>query len=148
ITYQRVSGIKRPGLSALITIRSYLVSASSVASAATAPKFPALTPRNLTGLTFAGIAALSLLGLQHDSLPAPAPVQVAVVQPVIVAKPVLPKGPSIFQIESTMSTRQLIARWNPLIAAASKRFGVPEEWIRAVMRQESGGHLELVEGQP
>lgn len=124
------------------------MSASSVATAATAPRFPALPLRNLAALSFAGIAALTLLGLSQDSLPAPAPVKqhISLLAPVV-AKP-LPKGPSIFELENAMSTRDLIARWNPIVAAASKRFGVPEEWVRAVMRMESGGRLELVEGQP
>ena len=32
-----------------------------------------------------------------------------------------------------------LARWQNFIAAASHRFGIPEAWIRAVMRAESGG---------
>src|SRR4051794_24864170 len=31
--------------------------------------------------------------------------------------------------------------WRPHIREASARFGVPERWIRAVMRQESGGRI-------
>ena len=31
--------------------------------------------------------------------------------------------------------------WGPYIREASKRFDVPETWIRALMRQESGGNL-------
>ncbi|MFT9222487.1 transglycosylase SLT domain-containing protein, partial [Gluconobacter oxydans] len=31
--------------------------------------------------------------------------------------------------------------WGPYIREASNRFDVPEAWIRAVMQQESGGHL-------
>ncbi len=30
--------------------------------------------------------------------------------------------------------------WGPYISEASTRFAVPEQWIRAVIRQESGGH--------
>jgi hypothetical protein len=33
----------------------------------------------------------------------------------------------------------LVNRWAPYIAAASRRFGVPEQWGRAVMHAESGG---------
>jgi cell division septation protein DedD len=36
--------------------------------------------------------------------------------------------------------------WGPYIDEASKRFDVPETWIRAVMHQESGGH-EFINGQ-
>lgn len=34
-------------------------------------------------------------------------------------------------------------RWHSQIAEASERFGVPEEWIRRVMRAESGGRTML-----
>ncbi len=36
--------------------------------------------------------------------------------------------------------------WGPYIREAAQRFAVPEKWIRAVMRQESGGH-EYLHGQ-
>jgi len=35
-----------------------------------------------------------------------------------------------------------VARWEPIIAAASIRFGVPQTWIAHVMQQESGGRTE------
>lgn len=41
----------------------------------------------------------------------------------------------------------LIARWQPFIAEASQRFSIPEAWIAAVMRVESGGNTMLA-GQP
>ena len=37
--------------------------------------------------------------------------------------------------------------WGPYIQEASRRFTVPERWIREVMRQESGGH-QYLNGQP
>ncbi|MCQ8279252.1 lytic transglycosylase domain-containing protein [Acetobacteraceae bacterium KSS8] len=37
--------------------------------------------------------------------------------------------------------------WRPYIRDASNRFSVPQQWIRAVMHQESGGH-EYRNGQP
>jgi soluble lytic murein transglycosylase-like protein len=37
--------------------------------------------------------------------------------------------------------------WGPYIQEAAQRFSVPQRWIRAVMRQESGGH-EYLNGQP
>jgi len=40
-----------------------------------------------------------------------------------------------------------VARWEPIIAAASIRFGVPQTWIAHVMQQESGGRTEL-NGKP
>jgi soluble lytic murein transglycosylase-like protein len=36
-----------------------------------------------------------------------------------------------------------VARWRPLIADASLRFGIPERWIERVMRAESGGRTTL-----
>jgi soluble lytic murein transglycosylase-like protein len=56
--------------------------------------------------------------------------------------------PSAFQSEQQMSHRQLMQRWNPLIAEASQRFGVPEIWIRSVMQAESGGRTMLGESRP
>jgi soluble lytic murein transglycosylase-like protein len=38
-------------------------------------------------------------------------------------------------------------RWSPHIAEASSRFGVPAEWIRRVIRAESGGQTTL-QGRP
>ena len=34
--------------------------------------------------------------------------------------------------------------WGPYIHEASGRFGVPEIWIRRVMRQESGGQEDVI----
>ena len=42
---------------------------------------------------------------------------------------------------------QSVDRWSGYIAEASARFGVPEEWIRRVMRAESGGRTVL-NGRP
>ena len=38
--------------------------------------------------------------------------------------------------------------WGPYISEASSRFGVPVAWIRAVMRQESGGRTTAADGSP
>ena len=50
---------------------------------------------------------------------------------------------------ASVPTRDLPAvdRWRPFIAEASQRFGVPEPWIREVMRVESGGRATL-NGRP
>jgi cell division septation protein DedD len=37
--------------------------------------------------------------------------------------------------------------WSPYFADASKRFDIPASWIRAVMRQESGGRLYRTNGE-
>jgi soluble lytic murein transglycosylase-like protein len=72
-------------------------------------------------------------------LPAPKP------QP---AKKIVPPVPSAFDKEQAMSYGQLMARWDPDITLASKRFAVPQAWIRAVMRAESGGRTMLGPHQP
>jgi hypothetical protein len=56
--------------------------------------------------------------------------------------------PSAYHEESTMSSSQLLNRWNGVIAEASKRFHVPQSWIRAVMARESGGRTMLGESRP
>lgn len=38
--------------------------------------------------------------------------------------------------------------WGPYINEAASRFAFPAEWIRAVMRQESGGRLNASDGSP
>jgi hypothetical protein len=55
---------------------------------------------------------------------------------------------SVFQQEQRMTFSQLMRRWNGEIAAASRRFGIPEIWIRAVMQAESGGRTMLAENRP
>ncbi len=39
-------------------------------------------------------------------------------------------------------------KWDRYIAEASDRFQVPEEWIRAVMQQESSGRTHFSDGRP
>lgn len=56
--------------------------------------------------------------------------------------------PSVFDEEAKLSSTQLLARWDAEISEASRRFRVPKPWIRAVMRQESGGRTMMAEGQP
>jgi hypothetical protein len=55
---------------------------------------------------------------------------------------------SAFGQEQQMGFGQLMHRWDPLIAQASRRFDVPEKWIQIVMRVESGGRTMSDEKQP
>lgn len=48
---------------------------------------------------------------------------------------------------ATPAAADPVARWQPLIEAASARCGVPSLWIAEVMRAESGGRTEL-NGRP
>lgn len=59
-----------------------------------------------------------------------------------------PRQPSTYDVESDMSSSQLLNRWDAFITEASERFRVPKAWIRAVMRQESGGRTMLAENKP
>jgi soluble lytic murein transglycosylase-like protein len=64
--------------------------------------------------------------------------------PAPLAKPPL----SAFQQEQRMSFGQRMQRWEPLLADASRRFNVPEKWLRAVMLAESGGRTMQGEALP
>jgi soluble lytic murein transglycosylase-like protein len=81
---------------------------------------------------------------RHDLAPAALPLATV---PAL-ARPVMRQaGPSVFEKEMAMSPQALMTRWDPLIAEASRRFDLPQDWIRAVMRQESGGRTMLDETQ-
>ena len=62
--------------------------------------------------------------------------------------PLAAARPSAFQSEQQMGYRQLMQRWEPLIAEASQRYSVPEIWIRSVMQAESGGRTMAGENRP
>ena len=58
------------------------------------------------------------------------------------------KEVSAYQYERSLTSNQLLNRWDALITEASRRFHVPKPWIRAVMRQESGGRTMLGHDRP
>lgn len=60
----------------------------------------------------------------------------------------LMRAPSTFKQELAMSPSELVNRWNPVVTEASRRFGVSADWIRAVIRQESGGRTVLAGNHP
>jgi hypothetical protein len=57
-------------------------------------------------------------------------------------------SPSAYETEMQMSGNALMNRWSPFIEAASKRFAIPEAWIRTVMRMESGGRTMSSQTRP
>jgi hypothetical protein len=94
-------------------------------------------------------AAVILPG--HDAVApppsAPVPLQVrtaAAPVPLAVGK----KAATAFELENTLTPTQRMQRWEPLIAAAAKKFAIPADWIRDVMRAESGGRTLLAENMP
>jgi soluble lytic murein transglycosylase-like protein len=50
------------------------------------------------------------------------------------------------RLKYTETTNRTV-RWNQFIAEASRRFVVPEDWIRVVIDAESGGH-NMLDGKP
>lgn len=59
-----------------------------------------------------------------------------------------PSRPTAYDEEHQMSSAQLLNRWDAFVTEASQRFHIPKTWIRAVMRQESGGRTMLADDQP
>ncbi len=53
----------------------------------------------------------------------------------------------ILRVADTPSSTSSVGQWQTIIAEAAQRFGLPEAWIRAVMRAESGGQV-TVDGRP
>jgi hypothetical protein len=110
---------------------------------------PALLPtRNFVRLLLLGSVTLALIVAMHQIRVAPARPSVPVVAHLFGDAINKPAKPSAFALEQNLSSGQLMARWEPLIVEASKKFNVPAQWIRAVMRQESGGRTMLAEGLP
>jgi hypothetical protein len=121
---------------------------------------PALSPLGerfripIASAVFAALSALALVAaamLEQGTPPEPVAVHKPQAKPkprVASKPPETPKGPSAFALESAMTPREMMARWEPMIGDAAKRFNVPAAWIRAVMRMESGGRTMMAENRP
>lgn len=59
-----------------------------------------------------------------------------------------PPTPSIHDRESALGPRTLLDRWNPVIREAARKHGVPAMWLRAVMRNETGGRTVMAGDVP
>ncbi len=99
-------------------------------------------------LVLGGLFVAAAMAMQNASFKAPSHNGVA-------RRPVLlsfidarPQAPSAYDEEHQMSSAQLLNRWDAFISEASQRFHVPKAWIRAVMRQESGGRTMLAHDKP
>src|SRR5258708_36314815 len=99
----------------------------------------------MVAFSFRNIVRLLYSALVVWSLFAPSPSSAAFSIPV---SAVAPSAQSAFQKEQALSPTQLMDRWAPLIKEASRRFGIAEAWIKAVMRMESGGRTLLNERRP
>jgi soluble lytic murein transglycosylase-like protein len=110
-----------------------------------------LPARSFAKLLLLGGATLAMIGMMHQLhqpspvLSAPGPALNQALEKETIAAP---SKPSVFAQEAEMSSSQLMKRWEPLILEASKKFRVPAEWIRAVMRQESGGRTMIADNVP
>jgi soluble lytic murein transglycosylase-like protein len=82
------------------------------------------------------VAALSLLALLAQAAAQPAGVQAATTG--AAAEAATP---------AAAERADAVTRWRPYSLEASRRFGVPLEWIERVMRAESGGRTHL-DGRP
>jgi soluble lytic murein transglycosylase-like protein len=124
---------------------------SAIALSTRAVAAPAPLPlRNFLRLLLLGGATLAMMAALHQlhvpSLPASTPV--VAVAPAVSAISAEPVKISVFAQEQAMTTSALMARWEPAIQEASRKFKIPAQWIRAVMRQESGGRTMLAENLP
>jgi hypothetical protein len=93
----------------------------------------------LGGLLLGSAAVMLRPGHQMADLHLTPPVHVTVID--------ASGPPPVFDPEAGMSPSELMARWEPAIADAAKRFHIPAAWIRNVMRSESAGRTVL-NGQP
>jgi len=62
----------------------------------------------------------------------------------------MPRQPTVCPVRIAhvaLAAWNAMDQWEPLIAESSRRFGVPESWIRSVMRAESGGQT-MFDGRP
>ncbi len=57
-------------------------------------------------------------------------------------------APSLYDREDAMGPRTLLDRWNPVVREAAARFHIPPMWLRAVMRNETGGRTVQEGDQP
>ena len=59
-----------------------------------------------------------------------------------------PVMPTVYAAESAMGPRTLLDRWNPVVREAAAKFNIPAMWLRAVMRNETGGRTVLSGDKP
>jgi hypothetical protein len=55
---------------------------------------------------------------------------------------------SVYTVEDALGPRTLLDRWNPVVREAAARFHIPALWLRAVMRNETGGRTVQAGDKP
>src|SRR4051812_43981541 len=83
--------------------------------------------RTVAQLSYASVLTAGLLFATGSALASTVPASPAAV-------PAAAAG-----LASKINATPLIERWAPYIKEASQKFGIAEDWIKAVMRVESGG---------
>ncbi len=118
--------------------------ASPIVALSPSTSFAIICGRRVSAALFAlSAVTIFVLALQHQ----PAPYRYNSVM----LRLAPPPAPGIAAAQSEFSFAQspfpganpLIGRWQPFIAEASERFAIPESWIAAAMRVESGGRTML-----
>lgn len=94
-------------------------------------------------LALGGLAVFSLGTAPPSPRPAARAAAPADDIPVLTSTPQAALPQPVFDAENAMALPDRLARWDRLVDEAAKRFGVPRDWIVAVMRQESGGRTVL-----
>jgi soluble lytic murein transglycosylase-like protein len=95
----------------------------------------ALTRNNLI-MAAACMTAAALTVMQMQRLQTPS---VSLQLANYLSRPAAPQAPSVYDIEDAMGPRTLLDRWNPVVREAAKKYHIPPLWLRAVMRNETGG---------
>jgi hypothetical protein len=98
----------------------------------------AFPPPRIAKLLGASVFAAGMLLASSSGFASPLPTPHAAVPAVTAAATGL---------ASKISATPLIEHWTPLIKEASRKFGIAEDWIKAVMRVESGGRA-VADGKP
>jgi hypothetical protein len=94
------------------------------------------------------VAALILPAQQAAVAPSPPPIQTQTATAAPVPLATGKKAATAFALENALTPSQRMQRWEPMIAAAAKKFAISADWIRDVMRAESGGRTLLAENTP
>jgi hypothetical protein len=125
-----------------------------MASLPSSPLFRIALSAFLLVIFVAGVAGVWTLLSPHRQAPRSAIHAVRVAHSVpspkrkVVKIPPAVLKPSEFVLEQAMTFSQRMNRWNLLIVQASRRFNVPQPWIRAVIVAESGGRTMSDENRP